>query len=55
LHFTKLIFQTYIPENVMTEIAPYGPGALTMGLMNWMVPVVISPTLGARGLNRWIC
>ncbi len=55
LHFTKLIFQTDIPENVMTEIAPYGPGALTMGLMNWMVPAVISPTLGAKGLNRWIC
>ncbi len=42
-------------DGINLEIAPYGPGALTMGLMNWMVPAVISPTLGARGLNRWIC
>lgn len=54
LHFAKLIFNTDIPETVLAEIKPYGPGTLTLELMNWMVPAVISPTLGARGFSRWI-
>lgn len=55
LNYTKLILNTDIPEAVMNEIKPYGPGVLAMGLMNWMVPAVISPTLGASGIIRWIC
>lgn len=55
LHFTKNIFNTDIPKNVIDEINQFRPGTLTMWLMNWMVPAVISPTLGARGMNRWIC
>lgn len=55
LHFTKGILKTDIPQAVIEEIMPYGPNGIAMGLMNWMVPAVISPTIGARGMSRWIC
>lgn len=52
LKFCKIIFDTHIPKSVMTDINAYKPGFLTQKLMDYMVPAVISPTHGARGLAR---
>lgn len=55
LHFSKMIFSTTIPDDVLNSMKPRGPGALANSVMNWMVPAVISPTFGAKGINRWVC
>lgn len=54
LKFTKLIFDTNIPDDVMRESRVYGSNLIADAMMNHMVPGVISPTLGARGIDRWV-
>ena len=54
LRYTKMILGTNIPEHVFNDIAPFEPNIFTKSMMDWMVPGVISPTIGAQGLPRWI-
>ena len=53
LRYCKMIMGTKVPDAVFSELNPHGPSGLTKWLMDFMVPGVISPTLGAKGLRRW--
>ncbi len=54
LRYSKMILGTDIPDHVFDAIKPYGPNIVVRSLMDWMVPGVMSPTLGATGLSRWL-
>ena len=54
MRYCKMIMGTDIPEQAINEINDYAPNALTCALMDYMVPAVISPTIGAAGLRRWL-
>lgn len=54
LRYCKMIMGTEIPEAVFAELKPHGPSGITKSLMDFMVPGVISPTLGAKGIRRWL-
>lgn len=54
LRYTRMIMGTDIPGHVLADINRYRPNVLARALMDWMVPGVISPTKGARGLSRWL-
>ncbi len=54
LRYCKMIMGTKIPGSVMEQIAPYSPNGFARSLMDWMVPGVMSPTMGASGLSRWL-
>lgn len=54
LHFSRAIFETEIPAQIMKDIKPYGPSFFTDAIMKFMVMGVISPNLGAKGLSRWL-
>lgn len=54
LRYSKMIMGTDIPARVIREIDEYAPNALVRSLMDWMVPGVMSPTLGSKGLSRWV-
>lgn len=54
LRYCKMIMGTNIPARVMKDIGQYSPNGLIRVLMDWMVPGVISPTLGSKGLSRWL-
>ena len=55
LRFCSLIMKTDIPESILQEIEKFKPNFISAMLMNFMVPNVISPSLGAKGIKRWIC
>ncbi|MBL4603917.1 MAG: nucleotidyltransferase family protein [Emcibacteraceae bacterium] len=54
LRYTSIIFGTGIPDHVTQAIKHHQPGFVTRSLMDWMVPAVISPTIGARGVSRYL-
>jgi hypothetical protein len=55
LIFCRMIMGTVIPDHVMTGMNNHKPHFIYDNLMKLMVPNVISPSLGARGLKRWLC
>lgn len=54
LHYSKMIMGTDIPARVLHEIDHFAPNTVIGKLMDWMVPGVMSPTLGSTGLSRWL-
>ena len=54
LRYTRMIMGSKIPDTVIAAIDCYGPNSISKMLMDWMVPGVISPTKGAKGLRRWL-
>lgn len=54
MRYCKMIMGTDIPEQAIKEISAYAPNAVTRAVMDYMVPGVISPTIGATGLRRWL-